>query len=463
MTSHPRDAPNLSPDVLHLVFEQLECDTLCKVGLTCHAWRSLSSSPLFRFVDLSCHNIGEWKVPSKDGGDNSEVSQCYRNGKMTNTEYLANIRPVNLVRRQRAFLHTITANPKLATHVRSLTWTLVWKELTDTCLTEIDRKTWNVFSQMKKVTKLELASLHHIHEDSFVRQSPSQLFPAVIDLRLVGWMHRGMVKAIFASMDTARLRSLTLDYLQDEGAHPDGSPMSRTFAREYSVNLYDGGSDMENPSIISQALLDRQESGRAFIFPGPMWLPLHILSTARLDSLTQLRVDIPPLSGYVHLPNYHTMFLKTTDLIRAASANLESLVIILGDSLVFPDYAGKMCGSGRQRMRRAYYSWRLEMVSSYMYQLATVLSEHSFPKLNYIRFEGFDLLDSSSARSARNANLGRTLEAVRNCPFAARTSFTEFGSENERPIFNGYISKDSPEEWEGDLEAILGASLDTAI
>ena len=93
----------------------------------------------------------------------------------------------NLVHRQRTFLHTITANPNLATHVKSLTWTLVWKEYEENCLADIDYQTWNVFSPMKNITKLDLASLHDVHGDNFVRHSPNHLFPAVTDLRLVGW------------------------------------------------------------------------------------------------------------------------------------------------------------------------------------------------------------------------------------------------------------------------------------
>ena len=454
----------LHPDVLRLIFDECDGVALCSIGLTCHAWRSLSLPSLFRSVDLSCHNIGEETVPAKDGGyygDNEEPR--YMNGRLVFTNSIASrLRPANFVNRQRAFLRAITSNPELATLVKSLTWTLVWKDFADTSLAEIDYQTWNIFSQLKKVTKLDLASVHDIHYDDIVRQNPSQLFPAVTDLRLVGRMHRGLVRAILASLDTTRLRSLKLDYLQDEGAHPDESTMSSVFPRVYNANLYKERPDAEDPTVISQALLDRQESGKAFIFPGSMWLPLIILSTTRLNSLTQLRVDIPPLSGYVHLQNYHTMFQKTADTIKAASASLRFLVIIIGDARTYPDYASKAYGRRRQRMSRAYNAWRLEMASSYLYQLVTVLSESPFPKLDEVRFEGFGGLETGAAGGTLETHVGRTLEAIRKCPFAATASFTKLPSRIERPVFNGYVSKNSPEEYEKengwDLQDVLDAS-----
>jgi hypothetical protein len=473
MTSHARDMPSLPPDVLRLVFDQLEADVTSKVnaGLTCHAWRSLSWPSIYRNVDLSYHNIPDRPVARFNNGNIDDLeSRLWVNGKRSYTEYKLQLRPVNLVRRQRAFIRAITAHPKLAVYVKSLTWTLVWKDSEDTglaevsedtSLTEVDRQTWNVFGRMKNVTKLDLASLHDVHDDDFVRQSPNQLFPAVVDLKLVGWMHRGLVKAILASMNTARLRSLALDYVQDEGALPDESPMGSRFAEWCCSRL---GGTKENATVISQALLDRQESGKAFIFPGLMWLPLHILSTARLDSLTHLRVESPPFSGRMNQHNYPTFFRKTADLIKAASATLRSLVIVLDYSSACPHANGKkMCGTGRARINRAYRVWCREMASSYLYQLATALSEESFPLLEHIRFEGFDKLEATFAANAAvpDDHIERTFEAIRKCPLAAMASFTEHPSGNERPIFNGYDDvafPGHPDDWGKDFEDMLNAS-----
>lgn len=117
-------------------------------------------------------------------------------------------------------------------------------------MAEIDYQTWNVFSQMKNVTKLDLASLHDVYSDNFMRQSPSHLFPAVTDLRLVGWMHRRLVKAILASVNTARLHTLALDCLQDEGAHPDGSSMSYGFANKHDADVYERAPEAGDASVI---------------------------------------------------------------------------------------------------------------------------------------------------------------------------------------------------------------------
>jgi hypothetical protein len=467
MTLHSGEIPSLSLDVLRLVFEQLEDDatSLFNVSLTCQAWRSLSLSSLYRNVDLSYHNIGDGTTTAVDGGNEGDekATHLFSNAKMVYTNFLDRFRPDNLVHRQRAFLRAITAHPKLATYVKSLKWTLVWKDYEDTCLTEVDRQTWNVFGQMKNVTKLDLASLHDIHDDDFVRQSPSRLFPAVVDLRLAGWMHRGLAKAIFSSMNTARLRSLALDYVQDEGALPDGSPMSLDFAKAYNAGWYGGRNASDDPTVISQTLLDLQESGKAFIFPGPMWLPLHLLSTARLDSLSHLRVEVPPLSGCVHLQNYNTFFQRTADLIGAASASLQSLVIILGDAQGFPDSGGKgWCGTTRLRLRHAYGQWHLEAASLYLFQLVTALNKATFPQLHHVRFEGFDVLEHVSPTSPQAADIGRTFEAIRKCPFAATASFTELPSGNERPTFNGYINGIPlvhPDDWEQEFQDMLDASM----
>ena len=485
MTSYPREMTSLHPDVLRLVFDRLEGNAVCNVGLTCHAWRSMSLPSMYRNVDLSYHNISDTGFDIDGGGDkdDNKAVQRYVNGKNVYTDFLASVRPVNMVHRQRAFLRTITAHPKLATYVKSLTWTLVWKDRANFGLTEIDRQTWNVFGQMNNVTSLDLASLHNIHKDDFVRQSPTQLFPAVINLRLVGWMHRGLIKAIFASINTARLRSLTLDYAQDEGALPDGSPMGVEFAKWCSSEM---GDAMGDPAVISQTLLDRQESGKAFIFPGPMWLPLHILSTARLDSLTHLRVDVPPLSFQVNGQGYVTLFQKTADLLRAVSASLRSLTIILGEAQSLPDGAGIRCGTGHMRLWERYSPWCLKMTSSYLYQLVTVLSEHPFPQLKHIRFEGFNRVEAAGDARAQARNIERafdpiqaaavaraqapdiecTLEATRKCPFAATASFTEILSKNERPIFNGYINQafpGHPDDWEKEFEDMLNASYQVAV
>jgi hypothetical protein len=93
----------------------------------------------------------------------------------------------------------------------------VWKDFDDDGLTDIDLQTWDVFSRMQNVARLDLASLHDISDQPYIRQNPARLFPAVTHLRLVGWMHRGLVRALVTSFDARKLDCLELDHLEDEG------------------------------------------------------------------------------------------------------------------------------------------------------------------------------------------------------------------------------------------------------
>lgn len=193
------------PDVLQLVFRQLAGDnaSLLNISLTCRAWRSLALPCVFQVVDISSHNNG--RQPQLE----CEVLP------LVYADYDGEYRPRNLVSRQRAFLRLMTDRPRLASYVKSFTWTLIWLDFDEDELTEIDRETWSVFSRMVQVTHLDLASLHRIDNDEYIRQNPAVLFQKVRDLRLLGWMHRGLVRALLTSLDPHKLRSLRLDYLED--------------------------------------------------------------------------------------------------------------------------------------------------------------------------------------------------------------------------------------------------------
>ncbi|KAK6441558.1 hypothetical protein LTR95_002202 [Oleoguttula sp. CCFEE 5521] len=202
-------APILSLDILVRVFEHLTTD-------------------LDYRVDVSSQNNGrqpELEHPVYYPVVNAEDSWEYRQP--------------NLVKRQRAFIRLLVEQQKLARHVHAFTWTLTWQNIAgevgpeeiegaDEGLTDLDRRTWDVFASLTNVRYLDLASLHTLKgaEYKFVRQTPAVLFPSITDLRLLGWTHRGLVMAVFSSIDVTKLRSLRLDYLNDEGSLPDGRPMS---------------------------------------------------------------------------------------------------------------------------------------------------------------------------------------------------------------------------------------------
>ena len=60
MTTDVREMPELPPDVLQLVFQELVGDNeaLLNVNLTCSTWRSLARPSVYREVDISSHKNG---------------------------------------------------------------------------------------------------------------------------------------------------------------------------------------------------------------------------------------------------------------------------------------------------------------------------------------------------------------------------------------------------------------------
>lgn len=424
INSKSESAGNL-PDILRLIFEQLEGDHmgLCNVGLTCRAWRTLSMPHLLRTVDLSSHNNG--RLPHFERPPLLPLAYA---------DYRADYRPKNLVPRQRAFLRFINARPALAKYVKSLAWTLIWKDFDDSTSSEIDRQTWNVFSKLNNVTQLDLASLHEIYEEDVVRLNPTTLFPAVTDVRLLGWMHRGLVKAIVSSLRADQLRSLKTDYLQDEGALPNGAPMSAEIAEEYAHsarNRYD-------VETIDDELFRRQETCKACIFPGPMWLPLRLLSTHSLDSLAHLQVKVTPFNMDADLRNYQTLFIETAKLLTRVNKTLRSLVIVFGESTrLHKEYdLASGCGTSRNFVHGTYRPWCVVMAGAFLNQLLAALKQKPFPQLSSIRFEGFHILETASPEEAEAAQLADTFQSIRECPFINAT-FTELSSVDGRDKFNG--------------------------
>lgn len=300
-------------DILVLIFHHFVADsqTLARVGLVCRLWRTLSLPVLLKDVNVSSHNDGRLPEHEETEGDFPPLRRVV----MADFEDI--YRPRNLISRQRAFLRLMIDRPELATHVQAFTWTMVWLDFDEEALTDIDLQLWDVFARMKNVSRLDLASIREREErdmsdEPYVRQFPPTLFPAVTDLRLVGWMHRGLVKTILSSLNTDNLCSLTLDHLQDEGAlpGPDGKPMPEFVARMYRHR----GSDADVG--IDDELWARQERGEAVIFPGPMWFPLRFLRQYRLSSFTKLHVKFGPFDTLVDKRNYVAMFHQIAEFTR---------------------------------------------------------------------------------------------------------------------------------------------------
>ncbi|KAK2813859.1 hypothetical protein FQN50_000260 [Emmonsiellopsis sp. PD_5] len=299
-------------EVLLAILEQIRHDkrTLCDLGLVCRIFRHLTLPVLLSTVDLSFHNTGRVLT--------------------------AKYHPLTLLPRQRLFIRLISSCPDFASYVRSFTWTLLWigdKGNEDSQINA--NELWDVFSRLTNVHQLDLASLHCGSQTSYVHGTPPRLFPAVTHLRLVGWMHRGLVDAIVTSLNPKTLRSLDLHYLQDEGALPDGTPIDKRLARFHARNSRNCGDFRDIMSYrvsISEELYQRQRTGSAWIFPGPMWTPLHQLSTSRCTTLTTLELRVIPLISILDTRNYFRYFDEVAKLLSTVSTALQTLTIIFADN-----------------------------------------------------------------------------------------------------------------------------------
>lgn len=321
-------------DILSLICDQLVGDsqTLVRLGRVSRTWRIFSLPFLLKHVDLSCHNNG--RIPKGQiVEDDSPPGLDFPLGeRVVMADFSDECRPRNLVPRQRAFLRLMTGRPELATHVKALTWTLVWRDFGEEDLLEIDRCTWEVFGRMLNVRSLDLASLHQIGDEPYIRQSPAKLFPAVTELRLVGWMHRGLVKAIVVSLDPAKLRRLTLDYLQHEGAIPSAvhgpgddppMPMPEGWTVAHRREMAYGTRHVGVP----KELWGRQDEGKAAIFPGHMWFPLRVLRKMPLASLREVRIMLCPFSTRTDERSDYEVFVSTASLIRRWATHAASRVL----------------------------------------------------------------------------------------------------------------------------------------
>ncbi len=119
------------------------------------------------------------------------------------------------------------------------------------------------------VTQVDLALLHEVWDEDIVRENPISLSPKVTDLPLLGWMHRGLVKAILGAVDTTKLGSLVLDYLEDHGSFPGGEPISMEIAGDFAKTAR-RMSLTDEEQVIDDRLFHRQETGKAASFPGPL-------------------------------------------------------------------------------------------------------------------------------------------------------------------------------------------------
>lgn len=432
---------SLPADILRLIFEHHTGDyaTLRALSLTCRTWRTLAEPALFHHVDLSSHNLG--RQPEHE----CEIMPVIY------ADFEGRYRPSDsdLVPRQRAFLRRMVASSELAKYVKSFTWTFIWLDFDEEELQDIDRRTWEVLGRLNSVTHLDLASLHDVHHDEYVREIPAKLFPAVRYLRLSGHMHRALVRVICASLDASKLCSLRLDYLQEEGALPDGSPMDDSFAQEQNPHCVANRSlrwDLNlRTELIGDDLLRRQESGAAFTFPGPMWLPCYLMASQTLRSLKHLQVMIVPYSRACDLRNYSTMFDKVCKLLTIASTTLESIEIVLSEPYSFSleglNQPG-ICGTGRARARSAR-SWVIRLAALLLEEILTTLDQNESPRLGRLQLKGFDVLENVPSSSTAASDVADVMRLV-DCSRFDRHWLLQASSIDHRWVFGGFEECEMP-------------------
>ncbi|KAH9845928.1 hypothetical protein Tdes44962_MAKER00139 [Teratosphaeria destructans] len=382
--------PVIPRDVWLLVFQRLvgDYESLRNVSLVSRDWRVLSWPCLLQIVDLTSHNLKPRLTQSEF--DKLPVIRSHHHAKYP---------PVNLISRQRCFLSLISGRPHLAKHVKSLAWTLLWREddedwtAPETAAIEHDiRETWNVFTMLLNVTHLDLASLHYVCNIDLARQNPPLLFPRVTHLRLLGWPHRRLVKAISQSIQISKLRSLRLDYLEDR---VDGSPSSFETDEDLAHTAGKLDSFSTHELFIDDDLFERQEKGEAAIFPGPLWYPMRLFSAGPLESLQHVHIALPQFDVHVDVRNYYTAFRYSAHLLRKVASRLRSLVIIFDESR--GHYYPGRCGTGKIYWRTRIRPWCVKMAAAFLKHILFALSDCSFPHLSQLTFEGFHLLEGEGA------------------------------------------------------------------
>lgn len=182
----------------------------------------------------------------------------------------------------------------------------------------------------------------------------------------------------------------------------------------------------------------RQETGRAFVFPGPMWLPLYLLSAHAMDSLSHLQIKVPPFSMFTDLRSYHTLFQQTAAFTIKVRETLESLVVVFGESQsLFEGLTPELCGTGRAYRAGYYRPWCVKMAKVFLKQQLAALNENAFLRLKTIRFEGFRLLKDADPREAAKAELTGTFDSIGDCRFTDAT-FIEISSVQRRQSYHGH-------------------------
>ena len=294
-----------------------------------------------------------------------------------------------------------------------------------------------MFGRLQNVSQLDLASIHNVWNEEYVRQHPLRLFPAVTDLRLLGWMQRGLVKAILTSLDADKLRSVKLDCLEDEGASADGRPMSSDFATYHAPNFHMTQGTGEE--LISDDLFNQQEIERALTFPGPSWTSLHLLQVQHLPMLSHLQIKLSSFDGFIDLRNYATVFAKTADCVSHVKENLQCLKFIFHERTE-PQSLFRIpvpTGPGLHPLPKEHREISIRLVVSFLRRLLDSFRSREFPRLQKKKITGCHLPNADEEDPASDiAEVVGTIVALFAC--LPGVEIIEAPSTTFRPTFRGY-------------------------
>jgi len=358
---------------------------LYNLSLTSKSIRDTCLPLLYRKVDLSTHNRGRLTEFEDD--------VCWEIWADADGDYV----PDDARLRQYSFLRTLTAHPEYGSFVRSFAWTLIWTGSFNTTskLEDIEFAVWDVFTSLTNVQDLDLASLHYNFLEPFVRQNPPRLFSSAVRVRLLGWMHRGLVTSILYSVDPSKLAHLALDNLQDEGQYPDGSPMM----------FEDGENVRDHTETVNP------DGSHGFVFPGPMrniLKPLEGCFTALkyllLRKAGQQEIDhmLSPVPGWS--PEIDdAVYSEWASFLSSVKPTLE---VFIFEHTRAPKWGGTgRCGRSRWRSRQRVRP----MDERFRRLFLSVLLAGSWPRLQRLeirgvgRWEGVPTLDEETRVQLREA------------------------------------------------------------
>ena len=313
---------NLPSDILFTIAEHCSRQDLLRFCLASKRTMQASTTHLYRHVDLSTHNRG---VVVCSG---NELGKCTPGSRMERSDSTrcTNV-PVNMVRRQLAFITTMLGRKEYSKYLRVLIWTLLQPtgRRRESCTEK--QLFWNLMLRLENVRSFDLADLSESWSSVFPRPSLSEgrYFPNASSVRLVGVMEPVITASILSTIDPSKLVSLELDNVQCCGKTATGTTMPSPPHTPPS---------RQSVTAILPRYTELMSSDSGFVWPGLMrglLSPLKGRCTG-LKSLTLRKVGdrYPRESEVVRWMNECHLLHEWASFIRSVSGTLEEFMFDQG-------------------------------------------------------------------------------------------------------------------------------------